>query len=304
MIQGTTPTLYFGFNVETESIKEFKIIIAQEGKENLIKTQNDCVIDHSTNIVYTKLSQEETLAFDTDKFVKIQVKALTNDNNVIANPRPIAKAVYEILDRSTFEVDTSTITPIDTNIIKVEFSNTFGFDVDFGDMIVYQELPADASLSSTSTNALQNKVITENFTRVDNEFLAINQRADTIEEIAKGATVAKSYLTYGDMVADLNYENANKYNVGQHFIIQTKGVPDLYVYGVSNTNSYYTYTDDSAIVSATDTGVLQIGYYIISQLETQKADLTEYAKKSQVPVINATLKENGAYTLTITMGVE
>lgn len=162
----------------------------------------------------------------------------------------------------------------------------------------------DEFLSSTSIHALQNKVITENFVRVDNEFIQVKQRADTIEEIAKGAVVAKSYLTYSDMVADLNFEKKSKYNVGQHFIIQTVGVPDLYVYDISNNSVKYTYTNDNAIVSATENGYLQIGYYQISQLETQKADLTEYAKKDQVPVINTTLKSNGAYTLTITMGVE
>ena len=171
-------------------------------------------------------------------------------------------------------------------------------------MIVYKELPADKSLSSTSVNALENRVITENFARIDNQFVEFNQRADTIEEIAKGATVAKSFLTYAEMVEDLNGEPKTRYKVGQHFIIQTIGVPDLYVYGVSSNNQPYEYINDKEIVKSTENGYLQIGYYQISQLETQKANLAEYAKKNQVPVINATLKENGAYTLTITMGVD
>lgn len=304
MIRGTTPTIYVAFGVEIESLNEFKIIFEQEGKENLVKKQDDCVIDTETNVAYTKLSQKETLAFDERKLVKIQAKALTKDGNVIASD--IEKSVFcATLDETEFEGASSEITPIDTNKIALNFTNNnCGFALDFGDMIVYEQIPADKELSSTSTNSVQNKVVTENFARVDNEFLKVNQRADTIEEIAKGAVVAKSYLTYRDMVADLNVESKNKYNVGQHFIIQTKGVPDLYVYGIANTSVPYIYTSDEAIVISTETNILQVGYYILSQLETQKADLTEYAKKSQVPVVNATLKENGAYTLTITMGVE
>ena len=51
-------------------------------------------------------------------------------------------------------------------------------------------------------------------------------------------------------------------------------------------------------------GFIQVGHFALAQKETQKVDLTDYAKKEQVPVVKATLKENGAYTLTITQGVE
>ena len=304
MIRGTTPTIYMAFGVEIESLKEFKIIFEQEGKENLVKTEKDCTIDTNTNVAYTKLTQKETLDFSERKLVKIQAKALTNDGNVIASG--IVKEIFcEILDDSEFEGANNEPTPIDTEIIEFDFSNnSCGFGVDFGNMIVYQELPADKELSSTSTNAVENKVITENFARVDNEFLAMSERADTIEEIAKGAVIGKSFLTYRDMVAELNTDAKDKYNTNQHFIIQTIGVPDLYIYGKADYSIPYVYTTDEAIVSATSNGFLQIGYYLISQLETQKVDLSEYAKKSQVPVVTATLKENGAYTITITMGVE
>jgi hypothetical protein len=304
MIRGTTPTIYVAFGVEIESLNEFKIIFEQEGKENLVKRQDDCVIDTETNVAYTKLSQKETLAFDERKLVKIQAKALTKDGNVIASD--IEKSVFcATLDETEFEGASSEITPIDTNKIALNFTNNnCGFALDFGDMIVYEQIPADKELSSTSTNSVQNKVVTENFARVDNEFLAMNERADTIEEIAKGAVIGKSFLTYQDMVAELNVDAKDKYNTNQHFIIQTIGVPDLYIYGKADYSIPYVYTTDEAIVSATSNGFLQIGYYLISQLETQKVDLSEYAKKSQVPVVNATLKENGTYTLTITMGVE
>jgi hypothetical protein len=163
---------------------------------------------------------------------------------------------------------------------------------------------ADKKLSSTSVHPVQNKIITDNFARVDNELNEFKQRVDSIEEVAKGAIEAKSFMTYADFVAEINAESKDRYKVGQHFIIQAIGVPDLYIYGVSETSSTYAYTNDKAVVDATTEGYVQVGYYLISQLETQKVDLTDYAKKDQVPVIDATLKENGAYTLTITMGVE
>jgi hypothetical protein len=305
MIQGTTPTIYVAFSVEIESLREFKIIFEQEGKENLVKTQAECIIDTENNVAYTKLSQEETLAFSVDEIVRIQAKALTNDGNVIASS--IVKEFFcPVLDDTLFEGASNEITPIDTDVISLDFENCCcGFGLDFGNMIVYQELPADTHLSSTSTNAVQNKVITENFARVDNEFIKTSKRADEIEAIALGAEKAVSYTNYSEMVRILNGLPRDYFAEGQGINIVAIEVPDLWVAYRSVDNIPYTYTTDKAIIDfISGNGLLQIGYFYLAQKETQKVDLTDYAKKDQVPVITATQKENGAYTLTITMGVE
>jgi hypothetical protein len=305
MIQGTTPTIYVAFSVEIESLREFKIIFEQEGKENLIKTQKDCIIDTEKNVAYTKLSQEETLAFSVDEIVRVQAKALTNDGNVIASS--IVKEFFcPVLDDTLFEGASNEITPIDTDVISLDFENSCcGFGLDFGNMIVYQELPADTHLSSTSTNALQNKVITDNFARVDNEFVSVNKRADEIEAIARGASTGKVYGDYKEMIDELTKASQDFLKVPDHIFIQEVNVPDLWVMGVHVVQYDYTFVSNEEFLrNLKDVGYIIIGYFVLGMLETQKVDLTDYAKKDQVPVISANLKENGAYTLTIKMGVE
>lgn len=174
MVQGTTPTLLFKFSVDLDLIIDWRICFYQQGKENLIKTAKDCIIDEN-NVIYVKLSQEETLAFDEKKILKIQVKALTKDNNVI--PSQIVKNyVCEILDKAVFDVDTNAPTKIDTSTIDFEFeTEPCGFGLDFEDLYIEQvgtgggggELPIDDKFSLVSTNALQNKVITAKILEIE-----------------------------------------------------------------------------------------------------------------------------------------
>ena len=163
----------------------------------------------------------------------------------------------------------------------------------------------DTTLSSTSTNAVENRVVTENFARVDNEFIATNEKITEVESIALGAEKAITYGDYRQMVETLNALPKSFFKAGQGINIITMGVPDVWVAYVQDTSIPYTYTSDQVIADTLKTvGTLQIGYFVLAQKETQKVDLTDYAKKEQVPVVTATLKENGAYTLTITMGVD
>lgn len=174
MVQGTTPTLLFKFSVDLDLIIDWRICFYQQGKENLIKTAKDCIIDEN-NVIYVKLSQEETLAFDEKKILKIQVKALTKDNNVI--PSQIVKNyVCEILDKAVFDVDTNAPTKIDTSTIDFEFeTEPCGFGLDFEDLYIEKvgagggggELPIDDKFSLVSTNALQNKVITAKIQEIE-----------------------------------------------------------------------------------------------------------------------------------------
>ena len=242
---------------------------------------------------------------DSNSIVNIQAKALTKDGNVIATQ--IAKKYFqETLDEVVFENASNEINPVDTNAVHLEFcNNNSGFLMDFGDMIIYQELPADKQLSSTSTNAVENRVVTENFARVDNQFIQADRKTEEVKAIALGAEKSISYYNYAEMVSTLNTLPRDYFEEGQGVNIVTVDVPDLWVAYKSSDNIPYTYTTDKAIVDTiSENGLLQVGYFYLAQRETQKVDLVDYAKKDQVPVIQATQKENGAYTLTITMGVE
>ena len=60
-------------------------------------------------------------------------------------------------------------------------------------------------------------------------------------------------------------------------MIITLQVPDLWISGIESTSQTYTYTTDEAFTTELNTnGYVQVGYYKLSALETQKVDLTNY----------------------------
>ena len=305
MIQGTTPTIAFAFPIEIESLKEFDLTIEQEGKADLTKTRDNFEIDTEKNVAYTKLSQEETREFDPRKYVKMQINAVTLDDNVIAS-QIITDHICPNIKKTNFELETTEITPIDITTFKLDFSqNTCGFNIGFGDMIVYEERPADKQLSSTSTNAVQNKIITDNFDRVDIELIKQKQAIENAEEIARGKPNSKSFDTYRDMVNYLNSAPNTIFKINDDILIATLGIPDFWVFSVEPTSVPYTYVDDQTLADQISSEIVQIGYYKLSQLEgVNKQTFEKYALKSQVPNPTTHLKENGAYTLIITTGIE
>jgi hypothetical protein len=115
------------------------------------------------------------------------------------------------------------------------------------------------------------------------ENYATNSRVDEVESVAKGATQAVSFGNYSTMITSLNALGNNVYNVGQNIMIKTLHVPDLWVAEVATTSTPYTYTSDENFVNdlKANEGV-KVGYYILSQLETQKVDLTDYETTTNV----------------------
>ncbi len=162
--------------------------------------------------------------------------------------------------------------------------------------------PADYVYTETELknyNALENRVYA-----LEDEDIKLNRRIDEAEALAMGAISGRVYTNYQKMIEKLNGADNEFLKVPEHVLIQTLGVPDLWVMLIDNYSVPYNYVSDEEIVDKLQNGFIQVGYYVLSALETQKVDLSEYAKKSDVPVITYQLKENGAYTLTITEGVE
>ena len=177
MVQGTTPTLLFKFSVDLDLIKEWRICFYQEGEENLVKTEEDCVVDEN-KVIYVKLTQEETFAFDDKKVLKIKCKALTQDGNVIPS-QAIKMFVCEMQDKVLFDVENIPPQIIDTSTINFEFeTEPCGFGLDFEELYIEQvgtgggggNITVDSQLSTTSKNPVQNKVITNRINEFYNEF--------------------------------------------------------------------------------------------------------------------------------------
>lgn len=108
-----------------------------------------------------------------------------------------------------------------------------------------------------------------------------------VDDKFNGANKAVSFVNYSSMITSLNSLASTSYNVGQNVMIVTLNVPDLWISEIAETSVPYTYVSDDDFVSALETnGYVQIGYFKLSALETQKVDLTEYVKQTQIAQLN------------------
>lgn len=108
----------------------------------------------------------------------------------------------------------------------------------------------------------------------------VAEKANEALTVAKGATRAFVYDTYSDMISGLNKLPKTELQVNYHVMIREVCVPDLWVSGISDEHVEYTYTsNEDFIADLTQDGVVQVGYFVLSALETQKVELDDYVKK-------------------------
>ena len=107
------------------------------------------------------------------------------------------------------------------------------------------------------------------------------EKAETALSVSKGANQALSYDDYQAMITNFNAFESEKFNLGQQVMIRTLNVPDLWVYNYAEENISYEYSNDETFVNTLkEQGYVQVGWYLLAQLETQKVDLTEYVKNT------------------------
>ena len=83
MQRGATPTHTFTLPFSTEIIQDVSIVYSQNDKVVLRKQICDCNIE--ANQLSLRLTQEETLVFNENYPVEIQVKVLTMGNDVLVS---------------------------------------------------------------------------------------------------------------------------------------------------------------------------------------------------------------------------
>lgn len=98
------------------------------------------------------------------------------------------------------------------------------------------------------------------------------------ETLSKGANSGQSFIDYATLINELNTADKDKYFYPQHFLIKTLGVPDVWVYDIKEESVPYEYIDDETFASAVVNETVQVGYYVLSALETQKVVLDDYVK--------------------------
>lgn len=123
--------------------------------------------------------------------------------------------------------------------------------------------------------------VDEKSAEIDRQIEGIESKVDDVESIALGANQGISYANYEAMVTALNAMESTKLHSGQNIHIGALNVPDMWIYSVEETYAEYSYVDDETLINALGT-FQQVGYYRLSQLETQKVDLTDYAKKEDL----------------------
>ena len=168
----------------------------------------------------------------------------------------VPTATSQLVNDSGYTTNTGTITSVKMNGQTVASSGA----ADLGTVITDVSEKQDITDESLATN---HKTIPA----------AINE----VNSIAKGANQALSFTNYPYMINEFNDAPRDKYQIGQNVMIVAISVPDLWVSGIEDTSSYYTYRGDNAFLSElSENGYVQVGYYKLSALETQKVDLTNY----------------------------
>lgn len=171
--------------------------------------------------------------------------ALINGNNVVT-----------VVGGQDIEVSTS------GNNLVVSFTNTSGFATE-----------TQVDELSDETNTIKNDL-----GDLGDQVIDVQNKVVQVESIAKNANQAKAFDDYSSLVTELNSDSKDTYNIGQSFYIKTLNVPDLWVYSKENSQVSYSYVSDEQFINDVNNngGSLQIGFYKISFLETQKVDLSNY----------------------------
>lgn len=181
------------------------------------------------------------------------------------------------------DIDQSRLTYISDHFGRLFVRDNFLEELDFEEQcsptfkVFYDEimLRIDGVVTDEDIQSMNDKI-----NEIDDSVQNASEKADQALSLAKGATKAFVYDSYEDMVAELNTLSADELNVNYHIMIRTVCVPDLWVSDVSDEHVEYTYTsNEDLITDLTEDGVVQVGYFILSALETQKVDLSEYVKK-------------------------
>lgn len=141
------------------------------------------------------------------------------------------------------------------------------------------------SLNSVIPNQISSAIAAHN--NDTNAHPIIQTKIDEIRALAEGASKAITFENYSLMVDVLNSTDNTSYEIGQHILIGSVNVPDLWIFDKSNFKTEYTYVSDDDMIMELSDGFIHIGYYILAKLETGKVDLENYVTLNTNQIINA-----------------
>lgn len=83
MIRGTTPTHTFRVNIDTEKVKEARVIYSQNDREIFCKKTSECGVKDGE--ISVTLTQAETFKLSCHSNVQIQLRVLMQDGTALAS---------------------------------------------------------------------------------------------------------------------------------------------------------------------------------------------------------------------------
>ena len=269
----TTDVQINGTSIVNNNVANIVTKTAYNASSNKLATENDLPdISGKQNTIDSSHKLSADLVDDTsttNKFVTSTDISNWNDKGTYSKPSggipktDLAEAVQTSLEKADTALQTETYTGTITSVKMNGTTIASSGEADLGTVITqHQDISGKQNITDNTLTTTNKTVPT-----------AINE----VNSIAKGANQALSYSNYSSMVTSFNALDDDIYNIGQNVMIITLEVPDLWISGIESTSSTYTYVDDATIINALQTnGYIQVGYYKLSMLETQKVDLTNY----------------------------
>jgi hypothetical protein len=102
---------------------------------------------------------------------------------------------------------------------------------------------------------------------------------EQLADLKDGLNTTVAYGNYQTMITAFNSLPKTAYTVGQNVMIVTLNVPDLWIASIEETAVKYEYVSDEAFVeSLKNSGTVKVGNYVFAALETQKVDLADHVK--------------------------
>ena len=108
------------------------------------------------------------------------------------------------------------------------------------------------------------------------------KQGNELKKLVQAIPQATSYASVSNMITALNNATNKAYNVGHNLYIIATAVPDFWISSIEATSVTYAGTTADLINAVRTNGSVQVGYYKIAMLETEKVDLTNYVTITQL----------------------
>lgn len=113
--------------------------------------------------------------------------------------------------------------------------------------------------------------------------------AEQAKTIASNSAHSVGFADIESAVIALNGYDNTYFSIGDSIFLKEQNVPDMWVYGISDNYLEYTYTTDEAFINTLLNDQIQIGYYILVNLESSG----DYDVLKNKPIINQDLSADG-----------